>query len=87
MEKDKTRALRRFNTSLYVKKQIRIKADYGYTDFGCVGKYKKQAALNCGDPKCVMCGNPRKFFKTITFPEINSKVKLQEGIREYNEGS
>jgi len=29
----------------------------------------KHAAVNCGDPNCVMCGNPRKFFKEPTIQE------------------
>lgn len=29
----------------------------------------KMHALNCGDPNCVMCGNPRKFFGEPTIQE------------------
>ncbi len=29
----------------------------------------KKHILNCGDPKCAMCGNPRKFFKEKTIQE------------------
>ena len=29
----------------------------------------KMHALNCGDPNCVMCGNPRKFFGEATIQE------------------
>ena len=29
----------------------------------------KHHALDCGQPGCVMCGNPRKFFKQKTIQE------------------
>lgn len=29
----------------------------------------KRKALNCGDPNCVMCGNPRKFWGHVTRQE------------------
>ena len=35
----------------------------------------KMHALNCGDPNCYMCGNPRKFFKEETIQEQSHKQK------------
>jgi predicted phosphodiesterase len=32
-------------------------------------RYAKMHSLNCGDPTCHMCGNPRKFFKERTLQE------------------
>ncbi len=32
-------------------------------------RFAKSHALNCGDPNCMMCGNPRKFFKERTIQE------------------
>jgi len=32
-------------------------------------KLVKKHALNCGNPKCVMCANPRKVFKEKTIQE------------------
>jgi hypothetical protein len=32
-------------------------------------RYVKHHALNCGDPKCIMCSNPRKTFKEKTIQE------------------
>ena len=29
----------------------------------------KHHAMNCGNPKCVMCSNPRKTFKELTIQE------------------
>lgn len=29
----------------------------------------KVSGMNCGNPNCVMCGNPRKMFKELTIQE------------------
>lgn len=29
----------------------------------------KVTGMNCGNPNCVMCGNPRKMFKELTIQE------------------
>ena len=43
-------------------------------------KYAKRHALNCGNPKCIMCGNPRKFFGDPTIQEkrFYQKERLKE---------
>ena len=33
----------------------------------------KMRAMNCGDPNCAMCGNPRKFFGEETIQERKHK--------------
>ena len=55
-----------------VKRQVKIAKSHG----SFVGEEEKQPhrfakrhALNCGDPDCAMCGNPRKFFKEPTVQE------------------
>lgn len=32
-------------------------------------KLAKHHAMNCGDPKCIMCSNPRRTFKELTQQE------------------
>jgi hypothetical protein len=51
-----------------VKKQVKIAKDHGLS-IKDAHKFAKQHALNCGNPKCVMCGNPRKTFKELTTQE------------------
>ncbi len=41
-----------------VSKQVKIAKSYGYK-VEEPHKYAKHHALNCGDPKCSMCSNPR----------------------------
>ena len=42
-------------------------------------KFHKRKALNCGDPKCVMCMNPRKYGeKTIQELSFEQTAKWSE---------
>ena len=59
----------------HIKKQVQIAKDYRMHKNG---KWKyieephrnhKKAILNCGDPNCVMCMNPRKAFGEKTLQE------------------
>lgn len=51
-----------------IKRQVKIAKAHGQpvTD---PHRLAKHHAMNCGNPKCVMCGNPRKTFKELTIQE------------------
>ena len=51
-----------------VKKQTKIAKDFGISVTE-PHKFAKHHAMNCGNPKCVMCANPRKTFKELTQQE------------------
>ena len=51
-----------------VKKQTKIAKAAGM-DVQEPHKFAKRHALNCGNPDCVMCGNPRKTFNELTTQE------------------
>jgi hypothetical protein len=51
-----------------VKKQVKIAKEFG-VPVEEPHKFAKKHAMNCGNPKCVMCGNPRKTFKELTAQE------------------
>ena len=51
-----------------VKKQTKIAKDFGIPVTE-PHKFAKHHAMNCGNPKCVMCANPRKIFKELTQQE------------------
>ena len=38
-------------------------------------RYHKTSGMTCGDPDCVMCGNPRKFFGE---PTVQEQRELQD---------
>ena len=51
-----------------VNKQLKIAKAYG-VPIDEPHKLAKKHALNCGNPNCVMCGNPRKVWKEKTIQE------------------
>lgn len=51
-----------------IRKQKKIAKAHGFVH-GPDHRYAKMHAVNCGDPNCAMCGNPRKFFKEKTIQE------------------
>lgn len=54
----------------YIKKQVKIAKSHGFeVKQGEEHRYAKHSATTCGDSNCVMCGNPRKFFKERTIQE------------------
>ena len=52
----------------YVRKETRIAKQYGI-EVKEPHRFAKHSPLNCGNPKCHMCANPRKTFKELTIQE------------------
>jgi hypothetical protein len=48
-----------------VKKQVKIAKEHG-VPIKDSHKFAKRHVMNCGNPKCVMCANPRKIFKELS---------------------
>ena len=59
---------RRLRDESAVKKQTRIAKAYG-VPVREPHKFAKHHAMNCGNPDCVMCSNPRKTFNELTAQE------------------
>ena len=68
MTKDHKRSQRRAKTEVAIERQKRI-ANNWKLPVKNPHRFSKMKATNCGDPNCVMCGNPRKFFKERTLQE------------------
>ena len=51
-----------------IKKQTKIAKAAGL-EVNEPHKFAKHHAMNCGNPKCIMCSNPRKTFKELTQQE------------------
>jgi hypothetical protein len=56
-----------------ISKQVKIAKAHGLTDKDRAIKephrMSKHHAMDCGQPGCVLCGNPRKLFKEVTIQE------------------
>lgn len=60
---------------VHIKKQLKIAKQhnmgmpYGNQDIDEPHRLSKRHAMDCGNPECHMCGNPRKIFKEKTIQE------------------
>lgn len=63
-----------------IKKQIKIAKEYGVPIKEFEGhRFAKKHVLNCGNPKCVMCSNPRKVWKEKTIQEKrNEQIDVRD---------
>ena len=66
-ERDK-RNLRIQRDENAIKKQAKIAKAHGM-DIKEPHKFAKHHAMDCGQPGCVLCGNPRKTFNELTTQE------------------
>ncbi len=66
-EKDK-KNLRMQRDENAIKKQVKIARAHGM-NVKEPHKFAKHHALDCGQPGCVLCGNPRKTFSELTQQE------------------
>ena len=71
------------------KRQRALKATRAYFSEHIIEKQPhrlhKCSGMNCGNSKCVMCGNPRKMFKELTIQEqkfYQNKLYDEEDISE-----
>jgi len=65
------RSSRKHDTWRVILKRKKLVKSYGIpTDYtNCGHKLAKRNGINCGDPKCLMCMNPRRSYKEKTIQE------------------
>lgn len=73
-EQDKFKnSKRRLKDENAIKKQMKIAKEHKVTEFNPKldqpHRYHKHHVMNCGNPDCFMCANPRKIFKEKTIQE------------------
>jgi len=70
-----------------IKRQMRIRKShaFGVNGMSVSGakydqphRYHKKSGMTCGNSNCVMCGNPRKFFKERTIQEKRMMQDLEK---------
>lgn len=68
-----TRSRRIQQKNRHIARQVRIRQAHkfpGVTEkVDSQHRYHKTSGVTCGDSRCAMCGNPRKFFKELTMQE------------------
>jgi len=74
-EEDKFNHSRRLHKEqAAIDKQVRIAKEFG-VPVKEPHKFHKHHAMNCGDPKCLMCSNPRKVWGEKTMQERRALQK------------
>lgn len=73
---------RRYADKTYVKKQVNIAQRYGI-ETKQPNRYKKVSSMDCGNPRCPVCGNPRRLYKQISHQEKKLFQKEIQTIDEY----
>lgn len=78
-EQDKTHHSKRIHQKqTKISNKMKLAKEYGLGHaLKTPHKYHKVSLFSCGDANCVMCGNPRKFFKEKTMQE--RKFEQTEG--------
>lgn len=67
------------------KRQYKIAKEYGLLDKNKTPHfYVKKHAMNCGNPGCVMCSNPRKTYGHKTFQELKFDGITESGVDDVN---
>jgi hypothetical protein len=78
-EEDKIKHSKRLHDEeTAIARQVRIAKEFG-VPVKEAHKFAKHHAMNCGNPKCFMCANPRKVFKEKPMQELKfEQSKLHE---------
>jgi hypothetical protein len=85
-EQDKLKhSSRLYQDEVHIKKQTKIAKAHGM-DVKEPHKFNKHHAMDCGNPKCMLCASPRKLFKELTIQEKSFyQDKLHEDIEDGND--
>jgi hypothetical protein len=81
---------RRFRDETAVKKQVKIAKAHGLTSRDKAVKephrLAKHHAMDCGQPGCMLCGNPRKIFKERTAQEKRLFQDVEKTTDKHSNG-
>lgn len=86
---------RRHRDEVAVQKQLKIAKQHGFQHHDRVVKQPHRMAkhhvMDCGNPGCMMCGNPRKTFGELTaqekrmYQDLDSKRETKSNGIVYND--
>ena len=81
---------RRFKDELAVARQVKIAKAHGLTSKDKAVKephrMAKHHAMDCGQPGCMLCGNPRKIFKERTQQEKRLFQDVEKTTDKHSNG-
>jgi hypothetical protein len=79
----------------HINRQMSIRKAHSFADYGTPAdspgesphRYHKVSGMTCGDPNCVMCGNPRKFFDERTMQEQRAMQDVEKMRNKHSNGT
>ena len=81
---------RRHRDETAVKRQVKIAKAHGLTNKDKAVKephrLSKHHAMDCGQPGCMLCGNPRKIFKERTAQEKRMYQDVEKTTDKHSNG-
>lgn len=81
-EQDKLKHSKRlYEDDVHIIRQVKIAKSAGM-DVKEPHKFAKHHAMDCGNPKCILCSNPRKIFKEKTIQEKRFEQDIDKQILE-----
>jgi len=90
-EQDKLKnSKRRHADETAINRQVKIAKDHGLTEQDRAIKEPhrmvKHHAMDCGQPGCVLCGNPRKLFNELTTQEKRLFQDVEQQREKHSNG-
>ena len=90
-EQDKLKnSKRRHADETAINRQVKIAKKHGLTEQDRAIKEPhrmvKHHAMDCGQPGCVLCGNPRKLFKQLTTQEKRLFQDVEQQSEKHSTG-
>jgi hypothetical protein len=91
-EEDKFKnSKRRLKDENAIKKQMKIAKEHKVTEFNPKleqpHRYHKHHVMNCGNPDCFMCANPRKTWNELTIQEKREFQELETIRMRHSNGT
>ena len=79
----------------HIARQMSIRKAHAFPDYGTPGvpadssphRYHKVSGMTCGSSRCMMCGNPRKFFNELTMQEKRHFQDVERTRNKHSNGT
>ena len=85
------RGRRLLQKNRHIARQVRIRQAHKFsgpnTKVDSPHRYHKVSGVTCGDSRCFMCGNPRKFFKERTMQEQREMQDVEQMRNKHSNGT
>ncbi len=71
------------NDAKFIQRQVAIARIHKFQEI-VPGKFRKRSAMDCGNPKCGICGNSRRVRGTVTVNELRADEAFKYEVVNYD---